>query len=158
GIYFNRARYYDPAVGRFISPDPITGSPQQPANHNRYAYAANAPTRYSDPFGLEDTAGKPAALPAGTGFAQGAFQGGYNNAFRNQAPGHDPQGLPSAFDPANPPQIRVRPDPNYRITDPEGLGLSREAADALVAKTEARIQSDPNYVSQNPANADPAFR
>jgi RHS repeat-associated protein len=45
GSYYLRARYYDPAVGRFLSRDPLpTGNP--------YAYVANNPLVYVDPMGL----------------------------------------------------------------------------------------------------------
>ncbi|WP_454300483.1 RHS repeat-associated core domain-containing protein [Salana multivorans] len=45
------ARYYDPVLGAFISPDPIldTATPQQ---RGPYAYSENNPTTYSDPTGL----------------------------------------------------------------------------------------------------------
>ncbi|WP_454300487.1 RHS repeat-associated core domain-containing protein [Salana multivorans] len=45
------ARYYDPVLGAFISPDPIldTATPQQ---WGPYAYSENNPTTYSDPTGL----------------------------------------------------------------------------------------------------------
>jgi len=52
GLYYYRARYYDPSLGRFLSPDPQPGSWLEPASLNRYAYARNAPTRYRDPMGL----------------------------------------------------------------------------------------------------------
>jgi uncharacterized protein RhaS with RHS repeats len=42
-------RHFDPAVGRYISADPIG---QTPADPNLYVYARNAPTRYTDPKGL----------------------------------------------------------------------------------------------------------
>ncbi|MFB6615483.1 polymorphic toxin-type HINT domain-containing protein [Streptomyces sp. NPDC085524] len=50
------AREYDPATGRFISPDPITdaGDPQQ---WNAYAYSTNSPINTSDPTGLESCYG-----------------------------------------------------------------------------------------------------
>jgi hypothetical protein len=44
-----RARYYDPALGRFLSLDPLLGQPTQGAN--RYAYTQNRPTLYADPSG-----------------------------------------------------------------------------------------------------------
>jgi len=47
GLVFLRARYYDPALGRFLSPDPI-GSP----NRSAYTYADNAPSSRIDPSGL----------------------------------------------------------------------------------------------------------
>ena len=53
GLYYYRARYYDPALGRFLSEDPYPPSVYVPADMNRYVYARNAPTRYTDPFGLQ---------------------------------------------------------------------------------------------------------
>ena len=48
GLYYNRARYYDPQVGRFVSEDPIGLQ----GGMNPYAYAGNDPVTFSDPFGL----------------------------------------------------------------------------------------------------------
>ena len=47
GLFYNRYRYYDPDVGRYLSQDPIglTGG------LNGYAYATN-PIQWSDPLGL----------------------------------------------------------------------------------------------------------
>src|SRR4051812_4670508 len=45
------ARYYDPMIGRFISPDPKLFDEQNPQLFNRYAYANNNPYRYVDPDG-----------------------------------------------------------------------------------------------------------
>jgi RHS repeat-associated protein len=50
GIYYYRARYYDPKIGRFISEDPIRFD----ADINFYSYVRNQPTRLVDPFGLVD--------------------------------------------------------------------------------------------------------
>ena len=49
GLYFNRARYYDPAMGRFISEDPIGIA----GGVNQYAYASNDPINNTDPLGHE---------------------------------------------------------------------------------------------------------
>ena len=49
GLYYNRARYYDPSLGRFISEDPIGLA----GGVNQYAYAGNDPVNYADPFGLD---------------------------------------------------------------------------------------------------------
>jgi len=43
GLYYNRARYYNPQLGRFISQDPIGLA----GGINLYAYAGNAPVRES---------------------------------------------------------------------------------------------------------------
>ena len=48
--YLN-ARYYDPGIGRFISPDPLY-SPAEPQSLNPYSYATNNPVGKSDPSGL----------------------------------------------------------------------------------------------------------
>ncbi|MFF2040378.1 RHS repeat-associated core domain-containing protein [Kitasatospora sp. NPDC058170] len=45
------ARQYDPATGRFISPDPIL-DPANPLQWNSYAYSYNDPVNTSDPSGL----------------------------------------------------------------------------------------------------------
>jgi len=45
---YYRARYYSPAIGRFISEDPIGIA----GGINRYAYAYDSPTNFSDPLGL----------------------------------------------------------------------------------------------------------
>lgn len=50
GLYFYQARYYDPAIGRFISPDPVI-RPAEPQTLNRYSYVLNNPIRYRDPSG-----------------------------------------------------------------------------------------------------------
>jgi RHS repeat-associated protein len=48
GLYYYRARYYDPASGRFLSEDPVRFS----AGVNFYDYVYNNPVRYADPMGL----------------------------------------------------------------------------------------------------------
>jgi RHS repeat-associated protein len=48
GLYYNRFRYYDPLVGRFISPDPIGLL----GGENTYRYAPNV-FSWIDPFGLD---------------------------------------------------------------------------------------------------------
>ena len=49
GLHYYRARYYDAAVGRFISEDPIRFASD---TTNFYAYVGNDPVDESDPFGL----------------------------------------------------------------------------------------------------------
>jgi len=48
GLYYYRARYYDPTVGRFLSEDPAGGD----ASGNGYSYVEDDPTNANDPTGL----------------------------------------------------------------------------------------------------------
>ncbi len=49
GLYYMRARYYDPSVGRFISEDPLGFGG---GDVNLYAYVRNNPVMFIDPWGL----------------------------------------------------------------------------------------------------------
>ena len=51
GLYNFGARFYDPEVGRFITPDSVVPNPSNPQSLNRYAYALNNPMRFVDPTG-----------------------------------------------------------------------------------------------------------
>ena len=51
GLYWYTSRAYDPAIGRFVSPDPIVPVPGNPQALNRYSYVYNNPLRYTDPSG-----------------------------------------------------------------------------------------------------------
>ena len=48
GLHYNKQRYYDPARGEYLSPDPL-GTPDGP---NGYSYVRYNPLRYVDPEGL----------------------------------------------------------------------------------------------------------
>lgn len=50
GLYFYRARYYDPMEGRFISKDPVGFAG---GDVNLYGYVSNSPINWIDPFGLK---------------------------------------------------------------------------------------------------------
>ena len=45
------ARIYDPAIGRFLSPDPLIQDPASTQNLNRYTYCLNNPLKYTDESG-----------------------------------------------------------------------------------------------------------
>jgi RHS repeat-associated protein len=51
GLVHMNARLYDPAVGRFLSPDPFVQAPNFSQNFNRYSYVLNNPVVYADPDG-----------------------------------------------------------------------------------------------------------
>ena len=50
GLYYYRARFYEPSVGRFLSEDPIGFN----GGINFYAYVGNNPINANDPMGLAD--------------------------------------------------------------------------------------------------------
>ena len=52
GLYYYKARYYDPMLGRFVQADTIVPNPGNPQDLNRYAYVRNNPLRYTDPSGF----------------------------------------------------------------------------------------------------------
>ncbi len=52
GLYYFNARWYDPALERFISEDPLWGSIWDPQSLNRFAYGRNNPFKYTDPTGM----------------------------------------------------------------------------------------------------------
>lgn len=54
GLMHYGARYYDPAIGRFISADTIVPNPADPQSLNRYAYVRNNPINRIDPTGNSD--------------------------------------------------------------------------------------------------------
>ena len=49
GLYYYRARYYHPALGRFVSEDPIEYAG---GDYNLFAYGQNSPLYIIDPLGL----------------------------------------------------------------------------------------------------------
>ena len=51
GLAYYNARWYDPALGRFISADTLVPSPSNPQDFNRYSYVRNNPLRFTDPTG-----------------------------------------------------------------------------------------------------------
>jgi RHS repeat-associated protein len=51
GLVYMRARYYDPALGRFLSRDSVAGSASNPISLNRYAYSGSNPVSNVDPSG-----------------------------------------------------------------------------------------------------------
>ncbi|QGJ68575.1 Hypothetical protein PBC10988_2360 [Planctomycetales bacterium 10988] len=64
-LYYYRARYYDPAVGRFLSEDPIGLTA---GDVNIYRYVGNTVTILTDPSGLQPPATAPIQTPVNPHF------------------------------------------------------------------------------------------
>lgn len=72
GLFYNWNRYYSPAIGRYISSDPIG----QEGGLNTFLYAESSPVMFVDPEGLQGLfvrGGSPVAMPgASSVFAPGS--------------------------------------------------------------------------------------
>ncbi len=66
GLYYCKARFYDPTIGRFLTEDPADGKTDNPPSLQRYLYAYDNPTVYWDPTGetTEDANDLPPELRA----------------------------------------------------------------------------------------------
>jgi RHS repeat-associated protein len=77
GLYYFGARYLDPQVSRWVSPDPAfedylpnegnvnlpgQGGVFNPININIYCYSWNNPLKYIDPYGFEPTIAEAAEI------------------------------------------------------------------------------------------------
>ena len=51
GLLYYNARYYDPALGTFISPDSVVPDQGMVIDYNRFLYARGNPLKYRDPSG-----------------------------------------------------------------------------------------------------------
>jgi RHS repeat-associated protein len=95
GLYFYRARYYSPLLGRFINEDPIR------FGNNFYRYVSDNPINFVDPFGLRDYNEQETLQwlqNAYNSSTAGFFQGLWNIRNNSQGGGpydfgHDPTGV-----------------------------------------------------------------
>ena len=78
GLYYLRARYYNPATGRFLSVDPLADEGQR-----RYEYAAANPVDGMDPNGSEASD----RVRAGASYLPSAVDTQLVRAFWNQPDG-----------------------------------------------------------------------
>ncbi|WP_162259427.1 RHS repeat-associated core domain-containing protein [Phycicoccus sp. Soil803] len=81
GLYYMRARYYDPTTASFLSRDPLEATTAQP-----YGYAAN------DPINLTDPSGQCPVCPAVAGALWGGFGNYFSQVMRNPQAECDPIG------------------------------------------------------------------
>ncbi|MFN3786030.1 MAG: RHS repeat-associated core domain-containing protein, partial [Thiothrix sp.] len=51
GLYYYNARWYDPALGHFLSPDTLVPEAGNALDYHRYAYVRFNPLKYTDPSG-----------------------------------------------------------------------------------------------------------
>jgi RHS repeat-associated protein len=53
GLVNMNGRIYDPAIARFLTPDPLVSMHSPSQSWNRYSYAENSPLRFVDPSGFD---------------------------------------------------------------------------------------------------------
>ncbi|MHB8347178.1 MAG: RHS repeat-associated core domain-containing protein [Acidiferrobacterales bacterium] len=134
-LQYNRARYYDPGTGRFVSSDPVGLA----GGLNTYAYVENSPLRWTDRFGLAIGDYPPAPPGWNSSWPTGQWDAGRwwtqdpnGNTWKAhpEDPGHwrrwgiqgDPNGNQSQW-PSNPGKLRPgqkKPKSNQCPTDPNG--------------------------------------
>ena len=85
GIYYYRARYFDPTAGRFLNQDPIRFG----GGANFYAYTRNNPVARIDPFGYDGTCNNPAYCVPGSA-TWGTMYLGPDGVWYNDGPPPDP--------------------------------------------------------------------
>ncbi len=139
GLYHMGARYYDPALGRFISEDPLGIA----GGMNLYVYAHNNPINLSDPTGMSPGPCRPQCPPV-TVYGDpdpdqwgDAWIGGYTG---------NPEGVGACLIYGGPPELGDPPLCTDRIRDndppPErlsGAGGESCRADAAVFAVNAAI-------------------
>ncbi len=100
GLLYYKARYYDPAIGRFISADSVVPDPWYSQAFNRYMYGYGNPVRYCDPSGNSisegasdaghaiGNAGGGSAGSVGSGLGHGGGNDGSVNNNSSRLPSH----------------------------------------------------------------------
>ena len=71
GLYYYRARYFDPAVGTFVSEDPLGFGA---GDSNIYRYVFNSPSNYIDPDGLFPVFARTSAVSSGSTYRHRTVQ------------------------------------------------------------------------------------
>ena len=96
GLYYYRARFYDPKIGRFLQRDPVGYSDST----NLYQYCNNNPVNWIDPFGLEKQKNKPWWEKLEEGYYFGTYIGLDSTSYYAElevATGNRLWGIPGTF-------------------------------------------------------------
>lgn len=101
GLIYLRNRYYDPELGRFITPDHHRGDFLKPQSWNPYVYVQNNPVNLVDPLGLDWITA--VAYPPGTMTNEGRSLTGHAFIVLKRENGTDvPLGKYPTFNPFKP--------------------------------------------------------
>ncbi|WP_322905764.1 RHS repeat-associated core domain-containing protein [Paenibacillus campi] len=86
GLYYLKARYYDPKQGRFLNEDSDEGQIDNPLSMNVYTYGHNNPLRYTDPSG-HSVESEPSEEKTAEGSYSGGAKGGTGQGGGNGSSG-----------------------------------------------------------------------
>ena len=88
GLYFYNARWYDPALARFISADTLVPDPGNALAWDRYAYVYNNPICYTDPSGhVICMDGEYCGISGSTGFLKHIYRKAITEVYQWQLKG-----------------------------------------------------------------------
>lgn len=134
------ARYYDPQLARFISPDSIVPEEFNPQALNRYSYVYNNPVSYTDPTGNRPIAEDPYVVEPTGGYTSGS-------APTTNPAGHTTE-IFSEFPPArvvDKPQKTVAPPPTVEGSE---VGDQVESADDIQPPSQEQASTQPTIYDQ----------
>ncbi|MGV7114744.1 RHS repeat domain-containing protein [Paenibacillus kyungheensis] len=132
GLYYLKARYYDPSQGRFLKEDSYEGQITNPLTLNSYTYVENNPVNYVDPTGYN-----PEEPSQETDAVQG-FRGSSIPKGSSGSGGRSSTNSSNGSKTEKPKPAPVKPLPKSSATDADLLKQEQAAQNAAKAK-EARI-------------------
>jgi RHS repeat-associated protein len=95
GLYYMRARWYEPTTGRFMSRDPLAGDTSNPSTFNGFGYASGRPGSAFDPSGLRDiSASEGEGTRCDLGCSWNVMLNGFTHTFATMLPA--PPSLPDS--------------------------------------------------------------
>ena len=142
GLYYYRSRYYDPAVGRFLSEDTIGFAG---GDTNLYRYVGNSPVNFVDPWGLQETGemqnpivviigGIVYIFVAGVGWVVSRFLSPFNEGTLKPGPAWPPSTAPKVL-PSAPPVPSPSPSQDEKKAPPDPNNCKGKKCEKTCANT-----------------------
>ncbi len=119
GLYYSRARYYDPQTGRFLQADPVF-------HLNPYPYVDNNPINFTDPLGL--------FMAKGT-IKKKLLEEGYGNQFSDKELNIIAEEIDSTLNP-----VETAKAGNPNISENEAKEIANSCRAELRAKYDERLE------------------